>query len=93
VYRGQVSWSNASLNNAAGFLAKQRRKMKKITIELQASSGQQKSFVADLYLSMLPWQKYAKFKIKTGGKIYKPQAPSFKHQRYRPEARSNKPRA
>jgi len=73
--------------------------MKKITIELQASSGQQKSFVADLYLSMLPWQKYAKFKIKSGGKIYKPQAPSFKHQRYRPEreggpkATSNKQRA
>ena len=76
-----------------------RKKMKKITIELQASSGQQKSFVADLYLSMLPWQKYAKFKIKSGGKIYKPQAPSFKHQRYRPEreggpkATSNKQRA
>jgi len=73
--------------------------MKKITIELQASSGQQKSFIADLYLSMLPWQKYAKFKIKSGGKIYKPQAPSFKHQRYRPEreggpkATSNKQRA
>ena len=73
--------------------------MKKITIELQASSSQQKSFVADLYLSMLPWQKYAKFKIKSGGKIYKPQAPSFKHQRYRPEreggpkATSNKQRA
>ena len=74
-----------------------RKKMKKITIELQASSGQQKSFVADLYLSMLPWQKYAKFKIKSGGKIYKPQAPSFKHQRYRPEReggpRSSKQRA
>ena len=76
-----------------------RKKMKKITIELQASSGQQKSFIADLYLSMLPWQKYAKFKIKSGGKIYKPQAPSFKHQRYRPEreggpkATSNKQRA
>ena len=76
-----------------------REKMKKITIELQASSGQQKSFIADLYLSMLPWQKYAKFKIKSGGKIYKPQAPSFKHQRYRPEreggpkATSNKQRA
>ena len=73
--------------------------MKKITIELQASSGQQKSFIADLYLSMLPWQRYAKFKIKSGGKIYKPQAPSFKHQRYRPErvggpkATSNKQRA
>ena len=66
---------------------------KKITIELQASSGQQKSFVADLYLSMLPWQKYAKFKIKSGGKIYKPQAASFKHQKYRPEAKSNKRQA
>ena len=73
--------------------------MKKIIIELQASSGQQKSFIADLAISMQPWQKYAKFKIKSGGKIYKPQAPSFKHQRYRPEreggpkATSNKQRA
>ena len=78
---------------------KRKKMTKKITIELQASSGQQKSFIADLYLSMLPWQKYAKFKIKSGGKIYKPQAPSFKHQRYRPEreggpkATSNKQRA
>ena len=67
-------------------MAKQRRKMKKITIELQASSGQLKSFVTDLALSMDPWKRYCKFKIKTGGKIYKPQAPSFKHQRYRPRA-------
>mgnify|MGYP003118425101 FL=1 len=59
--------------------------MKKITIELQASSAQQKSFVADLAISMDPWKKYCSFKIKSGGKIYKPQAPSFKHQRYRPE--------
>ena len=62
-----------------------RKKMKKITIELQASSGQLKSFIADLNISMLPWQKFAKYKIKSGGKIYKPQAASFKHQRYRPE--------
>ena len=74
-------------------MAKQRRKMKKITIELQASTGQQKSFIADLAISMQPWQKYVKYKIKSGGKIYKPQAASFKHQKYRPEARSNKPRA
>ena len=67
-------------------MAKQRRKMKKITIELQASSGQLKSFVTDLALSMDPWKRYCKFKIKTGGKIYKRQAPSFKHQRYRPRA-------
>jgi hypothetical protein len=60
--------------------------MKKITIELQASSGQLKSFVTDLALSMDPWKRYCKFKIKTGGKIYKPQAPSFKHQKYRPRA-------
>ena len=59
--------------------------MKKITIELEASGGQLKSFIADLNISMLPWQKYAKYKIKSGGKIYKPQASSFKHQRYRPE--------
>ena len=62
-----------------------RKKMKKITIELQASSGQLQSFIADLNISMQPWQKYAKYKIKSGGKIYKPQAASFKHQRYRPE--------
>ena len=60
--------------------------MKKITIELQASSAQQKSFVADLAISMDPWKKFCSFKIKTGGKIYKPQAPSFKHQKYRPQA-------
>jgi hypothetical protein len=66
-------------------LARKRIKMKKITIELQASSGQLKSFIADLNISMLPWQKFAKYKIKSGGKIYKPQAASFKHQRYRPE--------
>ena len=67
--------------------------MKKIIIELQASSGQQKSFIADLAISMQPWQKYAKFKIKSGGKIYKPQAASFKHQKYRPEAKSSKRQA
>ena len=59
--------------------------MKKITIELQASSGQLQSFIADLNISMQPWQKFAKYKIKSGGKIYKPQAASFKHQSYRPE--------
>ena len=42
---------------------------KKITIELQASSGQLKSFVTDLAISMDPWKKFCKFKIKTGGKI------------------------
>ena len=50
---------------------------KKIIVELQASSGQLKSFVADLALSMDPWKRYCKFKIKTGGKIYKLQAPSL----------------
>ena len=65
---------------------KRKRMTKKIIVELQASSGQLKSFVADLALSMDPWKRYCKFKIKTGGKIYKPQAPSFKHQKYRPRA-------
>ena len=45
--------------------------MKKITIELQASSAQQKSFVADLAISMDPWKKYCSFKIKSGGKVTK----------------------
>ena len=67
-------------------LNKRKKMTKKITIELQASSGQLKSFVTDLALSMDPWKRYCKFKIKTGGKIYKRQAPSFKHQRYRPRA-------
>ena len=55
--------------------------MTKITIEVdKASDAQVKSLVADLAMSIEPWQRYINYKIKTGNKIYKPQALRFKHQ-------------
>tara|TARA_R100000781_G_scaffold30938_2_gene22518 strand:- start:418 stop:675 length:258 start_codon:yes stop_codon:yes gene_type:complete len=46
--------------------------IKKITIELDsASDAQLKSFLADVSLSMEPWHRFVRFKIKNGKKVYK----------------------
>ena len=68
---------------------KGRDMQKKIVIELEgASSGQLQTLTAELALGMLPWQRYLKYKIKTGGKQYKLQPLRFRHQTQRSRAQA-----
>ena len=54
--------------------------MTKIIIEVEkATEGQVKSLLADLAMSIEPWKQYIHYKIKTGSKIYRPQALRHKH--------------
>ena len=63
--------------------------MKTITIEVdRATDAQFKTLLTDLSLSIEPWQRYIKYKIKTGKRTYKRQALTIK-----PQATSGKRQA
>ena len=55
--------------------------MKTITIEVdRATDAQFKTLLADLSLSIEPWQRYIRYKIKNGKRTYKRQALTIKPQ-------------
>ena len=65
--------------------------MTKIIIEIdKATEAQVKSLVADLAMSIAPWKRYIHYKIKTGSKIYRPQALRHKHQATSPKLKKIK---
>ena len=65
--------------------------MTKIVIEVKkATESQVKSLVADLAMSIEPWQRYIHYKIKTGSKTYRPQALRHKHQATSPKLKKIK---
>ena len=65
--------------------------MTKIVIEVKkATESQVKSLVADLAMSIEPWQRYIHYKITTGSKTYRPQALRHKHQATSPKLKKIK---
>ena len=60
-----------------------KEKMTKIIIEVdKATEGQVKSLIADVAMTIEPWKRFIKYKIKSGNKVYKRKALTITPQEY-----------